>query len=95
MDPCTHKLVSYSDDKLTVLGTTRLPVECKANVEKELTFHIVDTNQPGLLGLRCSQDLGLIKVVMMTNAEEEQAKLDVDVKSDKSPQQLQGEVMQK
>ena len=31
----------------------------------------------------------------MTNAEEEQAKLDVDVKSDKSPQQLQGEVMQK
>lgn len=73
MDPCTHKLVSYSDDKLTVLGTARLPVECKANVEKELTFHIVDTNQPGLLGLRSSQDLGLIKVVMMTNAEEEQA----------------------
>ena len=95
MDPCTHKLVSYSDDKLTVLGTARLPVECKANVEKELTFHIVDTNQPGLLGLRCSQDLGLIKVVMMTNAEEEQAKLDVDVKSDKSPQQLKEEFMQK
>ena len=85
MDPCTHKLVSCSDDKVTVLGTTRLPVECKANVEKEFTFHIVDTNQPGLLGLRSSQDLGLIKVVMLTNAEEEQAKLDVDVKSDKSP----------
>ena len=95
MDPCTHKLVSYSDSKLTVLGTARLPVECKANVEKELTFHIVDTNQPGLLGLRSSQDLGLIKVVMMTNAEEEQAKLDVDVKSDKAPQQLKEEVMQK
>ena len=95
MDPCTRKLVSYSDDKLTVLGTARLPVECKANVEKELTFHIVDTNQPGLLGLRSSQYLGLIKVVMMTNAKEEQAKLDVDVKSDKSPQQLKEEVMQK
>jgi len=95
MDPCTHKLVSYSDDKLTVLGTTRLPVECKANVEKELTFHIVDTNQPELLGLRSSQDLGLIKVVMMTNAEEEQARLDVGVKSDKSPQQLKEEVIQK
>ena len=79
-DPCTHRLVSSSDDKLTVLGTTRLPVECKANVEKEFTFHIVDTNQPGLLGLRSSQDLGLIKVVMMTNVEEERAKLDVDVK---------------
>ena len=95
MDPCTHKLVSYSDDKLTVLGTAKRPVEYKANVEKEHTFHIVDTNQPGLLGLRSSQDLGLIKVVMMTNAEEEQAKLDVDVKSDKSPQQLKEEVMQK
>lgn len=47
MDPCTHKLVSYSDNKLTVLGTAKLPVEYKANVEKELMFHIVDTNQPG------------------------------------------------
>ncbi|XP_068696993.1 uncharacterized protein [Montipora foliosa] len=95
MDPCTHKLVSYSDNKLTVLGTAKLPVEYKANVEKELMFHIVDTNQPGLLGLRSSQDLGLIKVVMMTNTEEEQSKLDADVKSDKSPQQLKEEVMQK
>ena len=95
MDPCTHKLVSYSDNKLTVLGTAKLPVEYKANVEKELMFHIVDTNQPGLLGLRTSQDLGLIKVVMMTNTEEEQSKLDADVKSDKSPQQLKEEVMQK
>ena len=66
MDPCTHKLISYSDNKLTVLGTAKLPVEYKANVEKELMFHIVDTNQPGLLGLRSSQDLGLIKVVMIT-----------------------------
>ena len=40
MDPCTHKLVSYSDDKLTVLGTAKLLVEYKANVEKELMFHI-------------------------------------------------------
>ena len=95
MDPCTHKLVSYSDEKLTVLGTAKLPVEYKANVKKELMFHIVDTNQSGLLGLRSSQDLGLIKVVMMTNAEEEQSKLDADVKSDKSPQQLIEEVMQK
>ena len=34
---------------------------------------MVDTNQPELLGLGSSQDLGLIKVVMMINAEEEQA----------------------
>ena len=95
MDPCTHKLVSYSENNLTVLGTAKLPVKYKANVEKDLTFHIVDTNQPGLLGLRSSQDLGLIKVVMMTDAEEERSKLNADVKSDKSPQQLKEEVMQK
>ena len=64
MHPCTHKLVSYSDYKLTVFSTAKLPVKYKANVEKELMFHIVDTNQLGLLGLRSSQDLGLIKVVM-------------------------------
>ena len=46
-DPCTHKLVSYSEKKLTVLGTAQLPVKYKANVEKELKFDIVDTNQPG------------------------------------------------
>ena len=97
MDPCTHKLhvVSYSENMLTVLGTVKLPMKYNAKVEKELTFHIVDTNQPGLLGLRSSQDLGLIKVVMMTDAEEERSKLDADLKSDKSPQQLKEEVMQK
>ena len=66
METCTHKLVSYSDDKLSVLGTVKLPVKSNAGVEQELTFHIVETNQPGLLGLKSSQDLGLIKVVMMT-----------------------------
>ena len=93
MDPCTHKLVSYSEDKLTVLGTARLPVKYKANAELELTFHIVDTNQPGLLGLRSSQDLGLIKVVMMTNAEEKRSKPDSIEEGKESSQQLREEVM--
>ena len=34
IDPCTHKLVSYSENKLTVLGTPKLPVTYKANVAK-------------------------------------------------------------
>jgi len=71
METCTHKLVSYTDDKLSVLGTVKLPVKCNAGVEQELTFHIVKTNQPGLLGLKSSQDIGLIKVVMMTKTFED------------------------
>ena len=65
INACTHNLVSYSEDKLTVLGTAKLPVKSKTDVEHELIFHIVETNQPGLLGLTSSQDLGLIKVVMV------------------------------
>ena len=62
MDLCKQKLVSYSEDKLKVLGIIKLPVKSKSDVEQELTFHVVETNQPGLLGLRSSQNLGLIKV---------------------------------
>ena len=50
-------------------------MKSKANVEHELTFHIVETNQPGLLALTSSQDLGLIKVVMVTKTEEKQTEL--------------------
>ena len=59
---CKQKLVSYSEDKLKILGIIKLPVKSKSDVEQELTFHVVETNQPGLLRLRSSQNLGLIKV---------------------------------
>ena len=65
INACTHDLASYSNDKLNVLGTAKLPVKSKTDVEHELTFHIVETNQPGLLGLTSSQDLSLIRVVMV------------------------------
>ena len=61
MDLCKQKLVSYSEDILKVLGILKLPVKSKLDVEQELTFHVVETNQPGLLRLRSSQNLGLIK----------------------------------
>ena len=61
MDQCKQKLVSYSEDILKVLGMLKLPVKSKSDVEQELTFQVVETNQPGLLGLRSSQNLGLIK----------------------------------
>ena len=51
-------------------------MKSKTDVEHELTFHIVETNQPGLLGLTSSQDLGLIKVVMMAKTEEKQTEPD-------------------
>jgi len=56
MEKCTQKLVSE--------------VQCRCR--QELTFHIVEPKQPGLLGLESSQDRGLIEVVMMTKAEEKQ-----------------------
>ena len=65
MEICNNKLVSYPGDNLTALGTKKLPV--KSDVDQELTFDEVETNQPGLLGFRSSQTLGLIKVVMMAN----------------------------
>ena len=58
-----QKLVSYSENNLKVQGIIKLPVKSKSDVEQELTFHVVRTNQPGLLGLRSSQKLGLIEVV--------------------------------
>ena len=95
INACTHNLVSYSEDKLTVLGTVKLQVTSKADVEYELTFHIVETNQPGLLGLTSSQDLGLIKVVMVAKTEEEQTKPDRGEKVTKLSEELKEEILQK
>ena len=72
IDPCNHKLVSYSENNLTVLGTAMLPVKSKSDVDQELTYHVVETNQPGLLGFRWLKNLGLIDVVMITKKEDEQ-----------------------
>ena len=95
INACTHNLVSYSKDKLTVLGTPKLPVKSKTNVEHELAFHIVETNQPGLLGLTSSQDLGLIKVVMVAKAEEKQTKPGRDEEVTKLSEELKEVVLQK
>ena len=70
MEICNHKLVSYPGDNLTALGTIKLAV--KSEVDQELTFDEVKTNQPGLLGFRFSQTLGLIKVLMMAKKEQEE-----------------------
>ena len=95
INACTHNLVSYSEDKLTVLGTATLPVKSKTDVEHELTFHIVETNQPGLLGLTASQDLGLIKVVMVAKTEEKQTEPDKSEEVTKLSEELKEEVLQK
>jgi len=95
INACTHNLVSYSEDKLTVLSTAKLPVKSQANVDQELTFYIVETNQPGLLGLTSSQDLGLIKVVMVAKTEEKQTKPDTGEAVTKFSEKLKEEVLQK
>ena len=93
--PCNHKLVSYSENNLTVLGTAKLHVKSKSDADQELTFHVVETNQPGLLVLRSSQTLGLIKVVMMTKKEEEQTIPDDSSQTAKASQELREEVIKK
>lgn len=95
INACTHNLVSYSEVKLTVLGTARLPVQSKTDVEHELTFHMVETNQPGLLGLTSSQDLGLIKVVMVAKTEEDQTEPDRGEEVTKLSEELKEEILQK
>lgn len=95
INACTHNLFSYSEDKLTVLGTAKLPVTSKTDVEHELTFHLVETNQLGLLGLTSSQNLGLIKVVMVAKIEEEQTKPDRGEEVTKLSKELKEEILQK
>ena len=52
IDPRSHKLVRYSEKYLAVLGTARLHVKSKPDVDQELTFYEVEANQPRLLRLR-------------------------------------------
>jgi len=66
----------------------------KTDVEHELRFHIVETNQPGLLGLTSSQDLGLIKVVMVAKTEEKQNKPDTGEEVTKLSGELKEDVLQ-
>ena len=95
MEICNHKLVSYPGDNLTALGTIKLPV--KSEVDQELTFDEVKTNQPGLLGFRFSETLGLIKVLMMAKKEQEETTPDDNdqVTCTKTSQELKEEVRQK
>ena len=95
INACTQNLVSYSEDKLTVLGTAKLPVKSKTDVEDELTFHIVETNQPGPLGPTSSQDLGLIKVVMVAKTEEKQTKPDKGEEVTKLSEEMKEKALQK
>ena len=59
----THILISYTGNNLAVLGNTELCVESASNQSRNLTFYILETDQPGLLGLRAAQELALIKIV--------------------------------
>ena len=82
----THKLISYTGNNLAVLGSIELCVESEANQSRNLTFYIVDTDQPGLLGLTAAKELGLIKIVGNTR---------IDLTSKKSTVDLKKEVIKK
>ena len=72
-----------------------MPVKCKSAVEQELTFHVVETNQPELLGLRSSQNLGLIKVITAAKTEREETATGNSSQTTKTSQELKEEVLQK
>ena len=72
-----------------------MPVKSKSDVEQELTFHVVETNQPGLLGLRSSQNLSLIKVITTAKTEKEETTTDNGSQTTKTSQELKEEVLQK
>ena len=72
-----------------------MPVKCKSDDEQELTFHVVETNQPGLLGLRSSQNLGLIKVITAAKTEREETTTGNRSQTTKTSQELKEEVLQK
>ena len=69
----------------------------KSDVDQELTFDVLETNQPGLLGFRSSQTLGLIKVVMIAKKEQDKTTPDDNdqVTCTKTSQELKEEVSQK
>lgn len=74
INACTHNLLSVTEDEPTVRCTVKLPVKSKADVEHDRTIPIVKINQPGLFGLTSSQNLGIIKVVMVAKTEEKRTK---------------------
>ena len=95
IDLCNQKLARYSGDNLKVLGIIKLPVKSKLDFEQELTVHAVETNQPGLLRLRSSQNVGLMKVVMTAKTEGEETTTDHSSQTTKTSQELKEEDFQK
>ena len=95
IDLCNQKLARYSGDNLKVLGIIKLPVKSKLDFEQELTVHAVETNQPRLLGLRSSQNVGLMKVVMTAKTEGEETTTDHSSQTTKTSQELKEEDFQK
>jgi len=95
METCTHKLVSYSNDKLSLLGTVKLPVKFNAGVEQELTINIAETNQPEInQPPNSTQDLRSVKVVLKTKPEEKLTKPSQSEIKTKSWQELLEDALQ-
>ena len=70
-----------------------LPVKSKSDVDQELTYHVVETNQQELLGFRSLKNLGLIDVVMITKKEDKQTIPDDSSQTAKASQELKEEVI--
>ena len=56
------KLTSYSGNELHVKGTT-----CLKCADRQIEFYVVDTQQTPILGLKASQELSIIKIILNVN----------------------------
>lgn len=65
--PSNTRLVSYSGEKLRVLGKSNINVSYKGKIEK-LEFAVVNFNAPCILGLQACEKLNLIKRVMSVDS---------------------------
>ena len=63
LTPTKHKLFGYSGKQLEVKGTCQLSCKFK-NDNYNVTFYVVNTNAPPVLGLQTSLKMGLIKTVL-------------------------------
>jgi len=82
--PCKTILTAYGGTKINQLGT--FAATCKG---KNLTFFVVDSSSPNILGLEACRDLGLVKINCTLKTEEldhNGRALTMDILKEKYPQ---------
>ena len=70
LQPSTLPLYGYGGEQLAVRGKHNMTCQYKS-IQSMLTFHIVDTHAPPVLGLKACLDFGLIKLILSVSTTQE------------------------